>query len=56
MNKLGIGLMIIGLLLITFEVSAEFAAGDDMEVKPPVKITLQTLGWTLLIVGTLIGH
>lgn len=56
MNKLGIGLMIIGLLLITFEVSAEFAAGDDMEVKPPIKITFQALGWTLMIVGMLIGH
>lgn len=56
MNKLGIGLMIIGLLLITFEVSAEFAAGDDMEVKPPIKITLQTLGWSLMIIGMLVGH
>lgn len=54
-TKICIGLMILGLLLITFEVSAEFAAGDDMEVKPTVKITLQTVGWSLMIIGTLLG-
>lgn len=56
MNKLAIALMVIGVFLLTFEISAEFAADDNYEVKPKVKIVFQTLGWSLLIVGCLIGQ
>lgn len=56
MNKLAIALMILGLFLLTFEISAEFAAGDNYEVKPKVKIAFQTLGWSLRIAGCLIGR
>lgn len=56
MHKFAIALMVIGLFLLTFEISAEFAAGDNYEVKPKVKITFQTLGWALLIAGCLIGR
>lgn len=55
MNKLAIALMIIGVFLLTFEISAEFAAGDNYEVKPKVKITFQTLGWSLLIAGVIMS-
>ena len=56
MSKLAIALMVIGVFLLTFEISAEFAAGDNYEVKPRIKITFQTLGWSLLIIGCLIGR
>lgn len=56
MNKLAIALMVIGVFLLTFEISAEFAAGDNYEVKPRIKIAFQTLGWSLLIAGVMMGR